>query len=130
MNTKKPTFLSKLSVKLKTQLIKIQNKILKLRWDNKIIITDKEYKELLCETYNIPYAENISMDLINVKDINVALEEMVKPRIDYGYSCFVFCRNFFFLFYLYKTLFLQFQRHSILNTILTCIKILAILFVY
>ena len=25
------------------------------------------------------------MDLINVKDINVALEEMVKPFIDHGY---------------------------------------------
>ena len=85
MNTKKPTFLSKLSVKLKAQLINIQNKILKLRWDNKIIITDKEYKELLCETYNIPYEENISMDLINVKDINVALEEMVKTLIDHFY---------------------------------------------
>ena len=85
VNTKKPTVLCKLSVKLKAQLIKIQNEILKLRWDNKIIITDKEYKELLCETYNIPFEENISMDLINVKDINVALEEMVKPFIDHGY---------------------------------------------
>ena len=85
MNAKKPTFLSKLSVKLKTQLIKIQNKILKLRWNNKIIITNQEYKELLCETYNIPYEENISMELINVQDIDIALGEMVEPPTDLGY---------------------------------------------
>ena len=71
------TFLSNLSTKFRTHLTKIQNKILKLRMDNKIIITDSEYKELLCETYNIPYEENVSMELINMKDIDIALREMV-----------------------------------------------------
>ena len=75
--------MSKLSAKLKSQLVKIQSGILKLRSDNNILITDREYKELLCETFNIPYEENISMELINVKDIGMALKELVLK----------FCRN-------------------------------------
>ncbi len=78
LETKSFQKLSNKSEKEKAKLIRIHNELLKLRAQNKIVITLHQYRILLCEAHNIPYDENLSLDFINVDVITSSLSKLVR----------------------------------------------------